>query len=72
MSMDKSKKDSSLEETVSHVRHRVSLVKTPSNKRWTRVEGKEGEAATEVGGVLEMGLEGSVAMERDTGGKMTG
>ena len=37
MSIDKSKKDSSLAETVSHVRHRVSLVRTPSNRRWTRV-----------------------------------
>lgn len=51
MSIERSRNDSSLEETVSQVRHRVSLVNTPSNKRWTSVllkkVGIEEGAATE-------------------------
>lgn len=38
MSMDRSRKDSSREETVSHVRHRVSLVRVPSKSLCTRVD----------------------------------
>ena len=38
MSMDKSRNDSSRDETVSHVRQRVSLVSTPSKRRWTKVD----------------------------------
>ncbi len=71
MSIDKSRKDSSLDETVSQVRQRVSLVKTPSNKRCTRVDAKE-VGTTEVGAVLGTKLEGRVAIDRDTGGKPTG
>ena len=39
ISMDKSRKDSSRDETVSQVKHRVSLVSVPSNKEWTKVLG---------------------------------
>ena len=38
MSIERSRKDSSREETVSHVRHRVSLVRTPSNSLCTIVD----------------------------------
>ena len=38
MSIDRSMNDSSRDDTVSHVRHRVSLVSTPSNSRWMSVE----------------------------------
>ena len=38
MSIERSRKDSSREETVSHVRHRVSLVRTPSKSLWTIVD----------------------------------
>ena len=73
MSMDRSKKDSSREDTVSHVRHRVSLVRAPSNSWWIIV-GREGPAASAdaegacvlddatVGGAVDI----RVAMEDDT------
>lgn len=35
--MERSRNDSSREETVSQVRHLVSLVRTPSKSLWTRV-----------------------------------
>lgn len=41
MSIERSKKASSREETVSQVRHRVSLVRTPSNSRCTIVDDDE-------------------------------
>jgi len=44
MSMERSRKDSSREETVSHVRHRVSLVRTPSKSLCTIVDGDELES----------------------------
>lgn len=37
ISMDRSRKDSSRDDTVSHVRHRVSLVRTPSKSLCTSV-----------------------------------
>ena len=45
MSMERSRNDSSRDDTVSHVRHRVSLVSVPSNKLWTRVLWDESEEA---------------------------
>jgi len=41
MSIERSRKDSSREETVSHVRHRVSLVRTPSKSLCTIVDDGE-------------------------------
>jgi len=41
MSIERSRKDSSREETVSHVRHRVSLVRTPSKSLCTIVDDDE-------------------------------
>lgn len=41
MSIDRSRKDSSRDVTVSQVRQRVSDVRTPSNKRWTSVGSSE-------------------------------
>jgi hypothetical protein len=41
MSMERSRKDSSLDETVSHVKHLVSLVRTPSKSLCTIVEDGE-------------------------------
>jgi hypothetical protein len=41
MSIERSRKDSSREETVSHVKHRVSLVRTPSKSLWTIVDDEE-------------------------------
>ena len=38
MSIERSRKDSSREETVSHVKHRVSLVRTPSKSLCTIVD----------------------------------
>ena len=61
MSMDKSRKDSSRDVTVSQVRHRVSDVRTPSNRRWTSVGSYE-ELLEEVCA----GPEESVPTEPDT------
>ncbi len=63
MSIDKSINDSSREDTVSHVRQRVSLVSTPSNSRCTMVEWYAMACAVDVeaAGCVE-----SVAMELDT------
>lgn len=63
MSIERSMKDSSRDDTVSHVRHRVSLVSTPSNSRWTIVEWYEVPRAVDVdaGGFVE-----SVPTEFDT------
>lgn len=41
MSIERSRKDSSREETVSHVKHRVSLVRTPSKSLCTIVDDEE-------------------------------
>jgi hypothetical protein len=41
MSIERSRKDSSREETVSHVKHRVSLVRTPSKSLCTIVDEDE-------------------------------
>jgi hypothetical protein len=41
MSIERSRKDSSREETVSHVKHRVSLVRTPSKSLWTIVDDED-------------------------------
>lgn len=48
ISMDKSKKDSSREDTFSQVRHRVSLVKLPSNIWWTNVPPDKWDAELEL------------------------
>ena len=50
ISIDKSRKDSSRDETVSQVRHLVSEVRVPAKRRCTRVvegEGKEEEGKRE-------------------------
>lgn len=61
MSIERSRNDSSREETVSHVKQRVSLVRIPSKSLWTRVaswgEAPEFElvvVVTTVGGFLDV------------------
>lgn len=68
MSIERSKKDSSREDTVSHVRHRVSLVSVPSKSRCTSVllKFRDCELKTEValgGGTV---LEASDVTDVDT------
>lgn len=64
MSMERSRNDSSREETVSQVRHRVSLVNVPSNSLCTSVaaSGAVPELELVVVGAI---FDASVAMELD-------
>ena len=57
MSIERSRKDSSREETVSHVRHRVSLVRTPSNSLWTIVDDEELDPVETGGDIRELETE---------------
>lgn len=67
--MDRSRKDSSLAETVSHVRHRVSLVRMPSNRRWTSVPGGGGGGVPDADPfVVGAGVDDNVAIDWDTAG----
>ena len=63
MSIERSMNDSSREETVSHVRQRVSLVKTPSNSLCTMVEWYPVACAVDVEGA---GCVDSVAIDVET------
>jgi len=74
MSMERSRKDSSREDTVSQVRQRVSLVKTPSNKLCTSVASFCGVPEFEfVEVVMMVGVvfEASVATEPDKSSPLT-
>ena len=63
MSIERSMNDSSREETVSHVKQRVSLVKTPSKSLCTMVEWYPVACAVDVEGA---GWVDSVAIDVDT------
>lgn len=73
ISIERSRKDSSREETVSHVKQRVSLVNMPSKSLWTRVASSRPEAEFElvvvvtVGGILEVKVVKELDMSSNCG-----